>query len=99
MNLDRTLAITTRLLAQFRHDRRTLAILFVTPLVLLGLFALLFRTDAPRPTIGVVTDGGPISRAIAGALAGSDAIRLVRLDSTDDADARLRDEELDAYLV
>lgn len=99
MNLDRTLAITTRLLAQFRHDRRTLAILFVTPLVLLGLFALLFRTDAPRPTIGVVADGGRVSQAIASALADSDAIRLVRLDSTDDAGARLRDGELDAYLV
>ena len=32
MSLRRTFAITGRLMRQFRHDRRTLAILFVTPL-------------------------------------------------------------------
>ncbi|MEA2644448.1 MAG: hypothetical protein QOG08_1474, partial [Chloroflexota bacterium] len=36
-------AITRRLLQQFRHDRRTLALLFVAPLVILGLLGYLIR--------------------------------------------------------
>lgn len=98
MSLGRTLAITARLLAQFRHDRRTLVILFVTPLIVLGLFALLFRTDTPTPEVGVVTDGG-IGELIGDALADSDAVETVGIGSTEEADARLRGGELDAYVV
>ncbi|MGH2382510.1 MAG: ABC transporter permease, partial [Candidatus Limnocylindria bacterium] len=100
MSLKRTLAITTRLLAQFRHDRRTLGILFVTPLLVLGLFALLFRTDAPEPVVGVVVAGeGGLGDAIAASLADSDAIESVELSSADEAESRVRSGELDAYVV
>jgi ABC-2 type transport system permease protein len=100
MSLHRTLAITARLLAQFRHDHRTLGILFVTPLVVLGLFALLFRTDAPAPTVGVVASAdGALGAAIAEALADSDAIDTVEVGSGNDAEDRVRDGELDAYVV
>jgi ABC-2 type transport system permease protein len=100
MSLERTLAITARLLAQFRHDRRTLGILLVTPIALLGLFALLFRTDAPEPEVGVVVAGeGDIGSAIADALLETDAIAARELSTEDDADGALRDGELDAYVV
>jgi ABC-2 type transport system permease protein len=99
MSLKRMLAITTRLLAQFRHDHRTLGILFVTPLVVLGLFALLFRTDAPLPTVGVVTSAdGAVGEAIGQTLADSDAIDTVEVAS-EDAEDQVRDGELDAYVV
>ena len=98
MSLRRTLAITARLLAQFRHDHRTLGILFVTPLVVLGLFALLFRTDAPLPTVGVVASDGALSEAIVEALADSDAIETVQAGSADEAEERVREGELDAYV-
>jgi ABC-2 type transport system permease protein len=100
MSLRRTLAITVRLLAQFRHDRRTLAILFVTPLVVLGLFALLFRTDAPLPTVGIVTSsGGAIGAAVGDAMADSDVIDTVEVASAEEAEDQVRDGELDAYVV
>jgi ABC-2 type transport system permease protein len=98
MNLRRTLAITVRLLAQFRHDHRTLAILFVTPLIVFGLFALLFRTDATEPRVGVVSEGG-IGEAISESLGDSDRIELVELGAASEADALLREGELDAYLL
>ena len=98
MNLRRTFAITGRLLAQFRHDRRTLAILFVTPIVVLGLFALLFRTDAPDPEVGVAS-GGAFGDAVTDALEGADGIVVVPVDSRVVGDERLRDGELDAVLV
>ena len=78
MSLRRTFAITGRLMRQFRHDRRTLAILFVTPLLVLALFAALFRTDAPVPTVGVVVGDGSLPAAIAEALIASDAVDASR---------------------
>ena len=98
MNPRRTFAITRRLLAQFRHDRRTLVILFVTPLVVLGLFALLLRTDTPDPEVGVVSEGA-FGDAVADALADADAIVVVPLDSASGGEERLRDGDLDAVLV
>lgn len=98
MNPRRTFAITTRLLAQFRHDRRTLAILFVTPIILLGLFSLLFRTDAPDPEVGVVSAGN-FGDAVTDALEQADGIVVVREPSASAAEERLRDGELDAVLV
>ena len=98
MSLKRTLAITVRLLAQFRHDRRTLGILFVTPLIVLGLFAILFEADAQAPEVGVVVNGG-LSEPIADALAESDAIEAVALDSAGEGETRIRDGALDAFIV
>jgi ABC-2 type transport system permease protein len=100
MSLRRTFAITARLLAQFRHDHRTLAILFVTPLIVLALFAALFRTDAPDPTVGIVVESDEaLIDGIATALEDAGGIDVGRVDSADDAEAELRDGELDAYVV
>jgi ABC-2 type transport system permease protein len=98
MNLRRTLAITARLLAQFRHDHRTLAILFVTPIIVLSLFAVLLRTDAPVPAVGVVAADG-LSASIGAALSESDAVFTVAVDSAAEAESRVRDGDLDAYVV
>jgi ABC-2 type transport system permease protein len=99
MNLHRTLAITRRLLAQFRHDRRTLAILFVTPLLMLGLFALLLRTDAAAPRVGVVASSDGLGALVGRALSESDALAAVSYASTSEADAALRVGDLEAYVV
>jgi ABC-2 type transport system permease protein len=99
MNPRRTLAITRRLFAQFRHDRRTLAILFVVPLVILGLFAALFRADAAAPAIGVIQlDSGELGPAVARQLDASD---LVEARSTTEAQASadLEAGELAGYIV
>jgi ABC-2 type transport system permease protein len=100
MSLRRTFAITARLMAQFRHDHRTLAILFVTPLIVLALFAVLLRTDTPDPRVGLVVTGeGGVGSVIAEAFEEVDTLDVTRIDSADDADAQLRDGELDAYIV
>ena len=100
MSPRRTLAITIRLLAQFRHDHRTLAILFVTPLLVLGLFALLFRPDTPDPVVGVVIAGeGDFGAAVTDALFDADEIVVMSVSSVEDAEERLRDGELDAVLL
>jgi ABC-2 type transport system permease protein len=100
MSLRRTFAITARLLAQFRHDHRTLGILFVTPLLVLALFAALFRTDAPDPKVGiVVAPNDALVRIVATALEDADGIDARVIDSADAAEDELVDGDLDAYLV
>jgi ABC-2 type transport system permease protein len=99
MSAHRVLAVVRRLMAQFRRDRRTLGLLFVAPLLILGLLALLLRGGGSRPVVGVVDlDGGPMAAAVATGLEGSAAID-VRSMSASDAAAGLRDGRVAAYVV
>ena len=99
MNPRRTLAITRRLFAQFRHDRRTLAILFVVPIVILGLFAALFRADAAAPGLGVIQlDSGELGSAVAGQLDASDLVEARSMTGAE-ASADLEAGELAGYVV
>jgi ABC-2 type transport system permease protein len=99
MNPRRTLAITRRLFAQFRHDRRTLAILFVVPLVILGLFAALFRADAAAPALGVIQlDSGELGPAVARQLDASDLVEARSMTEAE-AVADLEAGELAGYVV
>ncbi len=47
MSRRRVTAITVRILQQFRRDRRTLALLFGAPLIILGLLGYLLRGGVP----------------------------------------------------
>jgi len=59
MSGHRIAAITRRLLQGFRRDRRTLALLFVAPLVILGLLGYMLRNSS-TPAVGVNEDSGPL---------------------------------------
>src|ERR1700716_2505888 len=92
-------AITTRLLHQFRHDRRTLALLFVAPIVILGLLGYLIRGSASTPAVGVVNeDQGPLGVTMASALAHSTKISAITIQAAD-GDAKLKDGSLVGYIV
>jgi ABC-2 type transport system permease protein len=74
-------AISIRILRQFRRDRRTLALLFVAPLVILGTFYFLLRGGAQKPELGVIVeDRGPLGGAIASKLETSELVSVQRLD-------------------
>src|SRR5258708_11649808 len=99
MNGHRVLAITRRLLEQFRRDRRTVALLFVVPLVILALLYELLRGGGGHPAVGVVNlDQGRLGAAVAAQLAASSALNTSALDAGA-AEARLRDGRLAAYVV
>lgn len=54
----RALAVTKRLLRQFRRDKRTLVMVFGAPVLVLGLLSLVFGSAEYKPKIGIV-DGLP----------------------------------------
>jgi ABC-2 type transport system permease protein len=56
-------AITLRILRQFIHDKRTMALMFIAPLLVLSLMSLVFNGDAYEPKIGV--SGVPLNMSAA----------------------------------
>jgi ABC-2 type transport system permease protein len=99
MSPRRLLAVTRRLLQQRRRDRRTLVLLFVAPVLILGLLAIMIRNDAGRPVVGVVDlDGGGVAAALASRLEASTSIDAAPMDAATAA-SRLRQGRITAYVV
>jgi ABC-2 type transport system permease protein len=99
MSARRIRAITRRLLEGFRRDRRTLALLFVAPVIILGLLGYLIRGSSSVPTVGIANeDSGPLGTLVASALRHSSKINTTDIDPSE-GDARLRDGSLKAYIV
>jgi ABC-2 type transport system permease protein len=104
MSLRRTLAISRRIAEQFRRDERTLALLFVAPIVILALLGWVIRDQAPPPgRVAIVNQVGPAAQPAIDRLAVSiTAAGLVYEPSiTDEAAARtaLADGDLDVAIV
>jgi ABC-2 type transport system permease protein len=99
MSGHRVAAITRRLLQQFRRDHRTLALLFVAPIIILGLLGYLIRGSASVPSVGIANeDQGPVGATVAAALARSSAISTTPI-SVSDGDSKLKDGSQAAYIV
>ncbi|HEY5520507.1 MAG TPA: ABC transporter permease [Candidatus Limnocylindrales bacterium] len=91
MNLRRTLAIARRIAEFFRRDHRTLALMFVAPIVIMGLLGWVIRDEKPPvSTVAIVNDAGPGGAPVLGRV--SDALTqsgfTVRSDITTDDAAR-----------
>lgn len=99
MSARRVLAITRRLLHQFRRDHRTLALLFLAPLLILTLFYYLLRGGGGHPAMGVVNlDEGPLGASVTRQLLASTAVSATEMDAST-ATSRLRDGGLAGYVV
>jgi ABC-2 type transport system permease protein len=99
MSGHRIAALTRRLLQGFRRDRRTLALLFVAPIVILGLLGYLMRGGSSAPEVGIANeDTGPGGASVASALSRSSLIQTTDIKASD-GDAKLRDGTLAAYIV
>ncbi|HXA43289.1 MAG TPA: ABC transporter permease [Candidatus Solibacter sp.] len=81
MSSRRVLAITRRLLQQFRRDRRTLAVVFVAPVVILSLLGYVLRGGGSGPKVDlVVEDSGALATAVADHVAHDWDITVSRTD-------------------
>jgi ABC-2 type transport system permease protein len=99
MSRHRIAAITRRLLEGFRRDRRTVALLFVAPIVILGILGYLMRGSSSTPSVGVANeDAGPLGAVVADRLNHSSLISATTISAAD-GDAKLKDGSLAAYIV
>lgn len=95
----RVLAITRRLLQQFRRDPRTLALLFIVPLVILALFGYLLRGGGSVPAMGVVNlDNGPLGGIVAAAVERSSEVSASAMSEAE-ASSKLQSGAIAGYLL
>lgn len=104
MNLRRTLAISRRIANQFRRDHRTLALMFVAPIVILGLLGWVIRDQTPSPTrLAVINEAGQPGEVIRGLIdtVASDGGLQVNTGLEDEAAGRqaLADGTVDVIVV
>lgn len=87
-------AIMLRILRQFRRDKRTLALIFLAPLVVLSLMYLVFNGDDYKPNLGVIDLPEPIEARLEehGAV-------IFHYDGEADAEQALEERAIDAYLM
>lgn len=99
MSGHRVAAITRRLLQGFRRDHRTVALLFVAPIVILALLGYLIRGSSSVPNVGIANqDSGPLAAMVVSYLHSSDKIKTTEVNASD-GDAKLKDGSLKAYIV
>ncbi|SFS83681.1 ABC transporter permease [Paenibacillus sp. BC26] len=86
-------ALAIRIIRQFVRDKRTLALLFLAPLLILTLMKLVFNGNTVEPQIG----GVQIPAALVDRLEKADA-DVINYDNASDAEQALQDGDLDAVL-
>jgi ABC-2 type transport system permease protein len=104
MNLRRTLAISRRIAEQFRRDERTLALLFVAPIVILALLGWVIRDQTPPPgRVAIVNEAGALAEEartrIGTALTDAGMVYISTITDEDTARAALKAAELDVAIV
>ena len=104
MNLRRTFAISRRIANGFRRDHRTLGLMFVAPIVILGLLGWVISDQTPSPTrLAVVNRAGLLGDLMSGSIGAAATEGGLELDTaiTDEPAAReaLADERLDLVIV
>lgn len=97
--LGRALALSLRILRQFRRDRRTLGLVFLVPVFVMGMLTYLTDTTT-RPRLAVLAGEGRETAAarVEEALRRDDKVDLVDLSGRD-ARAVVRAREVDAVVV
>jgi ABC-2 type transport system permease protein len=98
----RVRALALRIIRQFRHDRRALALIFLVPLLVLALLGYLLRSDEGIPRIAVVDSSQAPQSVVGAATAALRQDRLFRVSTAPTEAAareRLRQGKLAAYMV
>ncbi len=97
MSWHRVFAITVRIIRQVRRDRRTLALIFLAPVVILSLLGYVYRGSARSLTLAVSGPENEFTQAVVAALT-SRSVRVERLP-TEQAIALVRSGTLAGALV
>ncbi|MEK3697469.1 ABC transporter permease [Paenibacillus sp. FSL R10-2199] len=87
-------AITLRILQQFIHDKRTMALMFIAPLLVLSLMSLVFNGDAYEPKIGVAPGAAVFSTALEAQKA-----EITGYDNDESGNDALQAGDIDAYIT
>ncbi|MEH7384917.1 ABC transporter permease [Bacillus sp. JJ1521] len=90
----RIIALIKRIFQQLLRDKRTLALLFVAPLLILSLMYVMFNGDSVEPTLGVVDVDEPLLEALK-----DHDFDIVEFDQANAPEETILENELDGLLV
>jgi len=90
----RVRALVVRIWQQFLHDKRTLALMLVAPILILALVSLVFNGSTYKPKIGTVG----VPTAMAQRLSAED-VQLYPYASSASAMVALKSQSIDAYIA
>jgi len=102
MNMSRVLALAGRILRQVVRDKRTLALIFVVPIVVMTLLYLVLTGTSSVPTLAIVRPTGPgsesIDSLITRLLPGKDKLNVIYVNA-DQVDSTLQNGNADAAVI
>jgi len=102
MSIRRMLALALRIVRQFLRDRRTLALLFVAPLLVMTLLNFVLNSSSSGATLGVVPPDGAAGDVIMGQLtsqlSGQNGLSVITV-ARDQVDAALKAGDADGVLI
>ncbi len=102
MNLRRTLAISRRIAEFFRRDERSLALVFVAPIVIMGLLGWVIRDQAPQATRVAAVSPSVSEQGLqqfADAATAAGMVYVPGISTEDQARQALIDDQLDVAVV
>src|SRR5487761_2531955 len=98
----RTVALAIRIVRQFLRDRRTLALLFVAPLVIMTILNFVLGSSTSSVTLAIVPPSGAagavITQSLKTALARANGVTVTTI-SADQVDATLKAGDADGALI
>ena len=102
-SMRRVLALAVRIVRQFLRDRRTLALLFLAPLLIMTLLNFVLNSSSSGVTLGIVPPSGPtgallIEQIKAEVSSGPSAV-TVKTIAREHVDAALRNGDADGVLI
>lgn len=89
----RVRALVIRIIRQFKHDKRSLALMFIAPILILTLLSLVFNGSDYHPKLALVNVPASIEETLSNL--GASTIDY----STEEADQALSDGEVDAIIT
>jgi ABC-2 type transport system permease protein len=102
MSLRRVLALALRIVRQIVHDRRTLAVMFLAPLLVMTILNFVLGGSTSGVTLGIVPPDGAAGDALAtqirGALSGQTGLTVTTV-ARDGVDAALENGSVDGVLI
>ena len=102
MNFNRVMALATRIIQQVLRDKRTLALIFLVPLLIMTLLYLVLTNTSTARTLAIVyptgTGSSNVKSLIDSLLPGQDKLHTISI-SADQVDSTLKNGNADAAIV
>ena len=98
MSFLRVFALAGRIIRQFVRDRRTMALLFLAPLLVMTLLQIVLNSSSGAVTLAVVPPAGPIGASLAQHVTVPDSLSL-KVITADQAEAGLKNGDYDGVLI